>query len=169
MHLCPESERCFYPSACCQWLRWGSGRCRTDSLQQQPARTHSESPVIRGATQELWSNTAMVGFLWFGSLQAYKVVVHWPPPYSYSRISSRSQTRRNTTKCVAGLFCLDVQLRISTYFWNACVVGLSGQNVSTDVVERAGPVAATLPRRERAADVFGVILAADVARRTCFT
>lgn len=68
-----------------------------------------------------------------------------------------------------GLFCLDVQLRISTYLWNARVAGLSGQNVSTDVVEGAGPTAATLTSKERAADVFGVILATDVARRTCFT
>lgn len=99
------------------------------------------------------------------------MVAHRPPPYSYSRIS-RSETRLSllgATECAAGIFCLDVQLRISTYFWNACVAGLSGQNVSTDVVERAGPTAATLTSKKRAADVFGVILAADVAPRTCFT
>lgn len=44
---------------------------------------------------QLWSNTAMVGLLWFGSWQAYKMVAHWPPPYSYSRISSSSETRRS--------------------------------------------------------------------------
>lgn len=43
-------------------------------------------------------------------------------------------------------FCFSTQVLISTYFWNARIVGLSGQSVSTDVVERAGLTAATLTR-----------------------
>lgn len=53
-----------------------------------------------------------------------------------------------------------------------CMVGLSRQNVSTDVVQRAKLQQRSAPlsrRHEGAADVFGVILAWVVARLSCLT
>lgn len=50
----------------------------------------------------------------------------------------------------------------------ACVVGLTGRKVSTDVVSSAELQQRSASLTE-AADVFGVILAAAVARLSCFT